>query len=158
MKQQCENEGSIVGNKQCPNESTHRVQLRHNGEDYETFLCTTCFVGFREEMLEAGLAPTNEAVAFTCGLFAAWNAFADGLRTSGTRLCVHDDDEDRVRTWDAMVDALDDALDTLPSFPRARCTGYADTIGGGSQVRCGGVEGHAGPHRHRRPGEWEPSP
>lgn len=75
-----------------------------------------------------------------------------------TRLYVADDDEDRVRTWDAMVDALDAALDALPAFPRVRCTGYADTIGGGSQVRCGDVEGHTGPHRHRRPGEWEKAP
>ena len=37
-----------------------------------------------------------------------------------------------------------------------RCSGYADTIGGGAQVRCGDVAGHDGPHRHRQPGEWEP--
>lgn len=36
-----------------------------------------------------------------------------------------------------------------------RCSGYADTIGGGSQVRCGDVEDHEGPHRHRVEGEWE---
>jgi hypothetical protein len=75
-----------------------------------------------------------------------------------TRLYVMDEDEDRVATWDAMVDALDAALDALPTFPTgSRCTGYADTINGGSQVRCGDVEGHDGPHRHRQPGEWEPS-
>ena len=41
-----------------------------------------------------------------------------------------------------------------PRVP-SRCPGYADTIGGGSQVRCGDVEGHEGGHRPRRPGEWE---
>ena len=58
---QCENEGSVVGNKRCPNDSTHRVQIRQGDDDYESFLCGACFVGFREEMIKSGLRPTNEA-------------------------------------------------------------------------------------------------
>lgn len=58
---QCENMGSIVGNKQCPNESTHRIVLTDGGDDYESFLCPTCFTGFREEMVKQGLRPKNEA-------------------------------------------------------------------------------------------------
>jgi hypothetical protein len=76
-----------------------------------------------------------------------------------TRLYVVDKDEDRVQTWNNMIDALDAALEVFPERDGpTRCTGYADTIGGGSQVRCGDVEGHEGAHRHRRAGEWEPAP
>lgn len=59
----CENEGSSVGNAQCPNDATHRVKIRHGDDDYETFLCSTCFAGFREEMIKSGLAPRNEALS-----------------------------------------------------------------------------------------------
>lgn len=57
----CENEGTSVGGKPCPNEATHRALLRHDGDDYETFLCPTCFAGFREEMIANGLHPKNDA-------------------------------------------------------------------------------------------------
>jgi hypothetical protein len=56
----CENEGSVVGNKQCPNDATHRVLIRREDGLYESFLCGGCFVGFREEMKAIGLDPTNE--------------------------------------------------------------------------------------------------
>lgn len=57
----CENEGSVVGNKQCPNDASHRVLIHRPDGDYESFLCGQCFAGFRAEMVEAGLDPINEA-------------------------------------------------------------------------------------------------
>lgn len=58
----CENEGSVVGNKPCPNEATHRVQITYDADDYETHLCPSCFAGFRAEMIESGHKPKNEAL------------------------------------------------------------------------------------------------
>lgn len=59
----CENEGSVVGNKQCPSEATHRVLIHRPDGDYESFLCEPCFTGFRAEMIASGLNLTNERVS-----------------------------------------------------------------------------------------------
>ena len=56
----CENEGTSVGSKPCVNAATHRVLVAHKGDDYESFLCTDCSTGFREEMIRQGLRPRNE--------------------------------------------------------------------------------------------------
>lgn len=56
----CENEGTSVGGKPCPNAATHRVTFWEGQDEYESFLCGECFVGFREEMIKIGLRPRNE--------------------------------------------------------------------------------------------------
>ncbi len=58
---QCENEGSVVGNKRCASAATHRVVIHEGEDDYESFLCGPCFAGFREEMIQSGNRPLNEA-------------------------------------------------------------------------------------------------
>lgn len=57
----CENEGESVGNKPCGKAATHRVTIWRGEDEYESFLCPECFVGFREQMVKSGLPPRNES-------------------------------------------------------------------------------------------------
>lgn len=100
------------------------------------------FRHFANELIDAIATPKGRdfrhAWDEACLLFGRFGAEPTLLAkllavAEATRLYVADDDEDRVLTWDAMVDALDAALDALPtaSIPSAphRVSTATDTKG-----------------------------
>jgi len=99
-----------------------------DSEDASTLSRGDGFRHFANELIDAIATPTgrdfrhawDEACLFFGRFGAEPTLFAPLLKLAeATRLYVADDDEDRVETWDAMVMALDEALEALPEPPSA---------------------------------------
>lgn len=97
----------------------------------------------------------NRIDLFTTAETAIWNA-VQVVEAAGCDVRL----THAVNKLQEARDLVADFVDGVPlgeGYPRVRCLGRVDTIGGQSQVQCGDVAGHYGPHRHRMPGEWESS-